>query len=468
MATRIETDAMGNVEVEEDKYWGAQTQRSLQNFKIGGEKIPIEVIRAFGILKKAAAIANCKLGVLDEKLKDAICKAADEIIEGKLDEHFPLVVWQTGSGTQSNMNVNEVISNRANEMLGNRKRGTKSPVHPNDHVNKSQSSNDTFPTAMYIAATKATIENLIPKVKGLRDVLNKKSEEFKDIIKVGRTHLQDATPITLGQEFSGYVNQIDNGIEAIENTLTHLKQLALGGTAVGTGLNAPEGFDIMVAEEISKETGIDFVTAPNKFAALASHDAIVESSGALKTLACSLRKMANDIRILACGPRCGIGEIKIPANEPGSSIMPGKVNPTQCEAMTQVCCEVMGNDVAINMAGSGLGLELNMYKPVLIYNLLQSIRLLGDTCESFNKNCAVGIEANIEKIDYFLKNDLMLVTALSRAIGYDKASKIAHLADDKGLTLKDAALQTGYVTEKEYDEIVDPRKMISPYEVSKG
>ena len=462
---RIETDALGEVKVEKDKYWGAQTQRSLQNFEIGGQRIPTEVIRAFGVLKKAAAIVNNKLGVLDEKIKDAICKAADEIIEGKLDDHFPLVVWQTGSGTQSNMNVNEVISNRANEILGVKERGTKSPVHPNDHVNKSQSSNDTFPTAMYIAATKAIIENLIPKVKGLRDALDEKSKEFNDIIKVGRTHLQDATPLTLGQEFSGYVNQIDHGIEAIENSLVHLKQLALGGTAVGTGLNTPEGFDVMVAEEISKETGIDFVTAPNKFAALASHDAIVEASGALKTLACSLKKIANDIRILACGPRCGIGEIRIPANEPGSSIMPGKINPTQCEAMTQVCCQVMGNDVAINVAGSGLGLELNMYKPVLIYNLLLSIRLLGDACESARKNCVVGIEANTEKIDYFLKNDLMLVTPLSRAIGYDKASEIAHLADEKGLTLKEAALQTGYVTEKEYDEIVDPRKMIGPYKV---
>lgn len=462
---RIEVDALGEVKVRNDRYWGAQTQRALENFKIGNEKIPIEVIRAYGILKKAAAIVNWKLGVLDEKIKDAISKAADEIISGKLDEHFPLLVWQTGSGTQTNMNVNEVIANRANELLGIKKRGTKKPVHPNDHVNLSQSSNDTFPTAMHIAATEATIENFLPKVRGLKDSLNKKSKEFKEIIKVGRTHLQDATPLTLGDEFSGYVGQIELGIEAIENSLNHLKQLAIGGTAVGTGFNAPKGFDVMVVKEISKMTGIEFVTAKNKFAALASHEAIVEMSGAIKTLASSLMKIANDIRILSSGPRCGIGEIKLPANEPGSSIMPGKINPTQCEAMTQVCCQVIGNDVTINIAGSGLGLELNMYKPVLIYNLLQSIRLLGDACESANRNCVVGIEANTKKIAYFLENDLMLVTALSRVIGYDKASEIAHLAYENDLTLKEAAIQGGYIKEREYDELVDPRKMLGPYKV---
>ncbi|MCD6362804.1 MAG: class II fumarate hydratase [Synergistetes bacterium] len=467
MEYRIERDSLGEVKVPKDKYWGAQTQRALQNFKIGEEKMPIEVIRAFGIVKKAAAIANYKLGVIDEKTKNIICKVADEIIRGELDDHFPLPVWQTGSGTMTNMNVNEVISNRANELLGG-ERGSKYPIHPNDHVNKSQSSNDTMPTAMSIAATLMIVNELIPALRSLKDTFAQKAEEFKDIIKVGRTHLQDATPLTLGQEFSGYVSQLEHGIRAIENALPHLKELALGGTAVGTGLNSPEGFDTLAVEEISKMTNIDFIPAPNKFEAIAAHDAIAEVSGALKTVANSLHKIANDIRILASGPRCGIGEIRIPANEPGSSIMPGKVNPTQCEALTQVCCQVVGNDVTINMAASGLGLELNVYKPVLIYNLLQSIRLLTDACNSFNRNLVRGIEPNLNKIKEYLENDLMLVTPLARAIGYDKASEIAHLADREGLTLKEAAVKLGYVSPEEFDRIVDPSKMIGPYKVKGG
>ncbi len=462
MKYRIEKDSLGEVKVPQEKYWGAQTQRALENFKVGNEKMPIEVVHAFAILKKAAAISNFKLGVLDEKIKDAICQAAQEIIEGKLDDQFPLPVWQTGSGTMTNMNVNEVIGNRASEILGGR-RGEKSPVHPNDHVNKSQSSNDTMPTAMSISATSEILNSLLPKIKLLKDAFDKKSKEFEDIIKVGRTHLQDATPLTLGQEFSGYVSQLEHAIQAIKDSLPHLKELALGGTAVGTGLNSPEGFDKLVAEEISRITGIDFITAPNKFEALSSHDGICQASGALKVLACALNKIANDIRILASGPRCGIGEIKIPANEPGSSIMPGKINPTQCEAMTQVCSQVIGNDVVINMADSGLGLQLNMYKPVLIYNLLQSIKLLGDMSESFRMHLVEGIEANKEKIAYFLEQDLMLVTPLARAIGYDKASKIARLADNEGLTLKEAALRLGFVDEYQFNQIVDPSKMISPY-----
>jgi len=467
MEYRVERDSLGEVKVPKDKYWGAQTQRALHNFKIGEERMPIEIIRAFGILKKAAAIANCKLGVIDEKTKDIICKVADEIIQGKLDEHFPLPVWQTGSGTMTNMNVNEVISNRANELLGS-KLGSKYPIHPNDHVNKSQSSNDTMPTAMSIAATLKIVNNLIPAVRSLKDAFAQKAEEFKNIIKVGRTHLQDATPLTLGQEFSGYVSQLEHGIKAIENTLPHLKELAIGGTAVGTGLNSPEGFDVLVVKEVSQMTNIDFVPASNKFEAMAAHDAISETSGALKTLANSLHKIANDIRILASGPRCGIGEIKIPANEPGSSIMPGKVNPTQCEALTQICCQVIGNDVAINMAASGLGLELNMYKPVLIYNLLQSIKLLSDGCNSFSKNLVMGIEPNLDKIKEYVENDLMLVTPLARAIGYDRASEIAHLADREGLTLREAAIKLGYVSPEEFDRIVNPSKMIGPYKVKGG
>ncbi len=467
MKYRIEKDTLGEVKVSQDKYWGAQTQRALGNFKIGTEQMPTEVIYAFGILKKAAAIANFKIGVLDNKIKDAICEAADEIIDGKLDDQFPLPVWQTGSGTMTNMNVNEVIGNRASELLGG-KRGSRSPVHPNDHVNKSQSSNDTMPTAMSIASTTIIVKCLLPKVKALGDAFNEKSEQFKGIIKVGRTHLQDATPLTLGQEFSGYVSQIDHAVSAITNSLPHLKELALGGTAVGTGLNSPMGFDKLAASEITDITGIDFVTAPNKFDALSNHNEICEASGSLKVLASALNKIANDIRILASGPRCGIGEIKIPANEPGSSIMPGKINPTQCEAMTQICCQVMGNDVAINMADSGLGLELNMFKPVLIYNLLQSIRLLGDICESFRLHLVEGIEANTKRIADLLENDLMLVTPLARAIGYDKASEISRLADTNGLTLREAALKLGFVSEDEFTSIVDPAQMINPYNMSKN
>ncbi len=462
MKYRIELDTLGKVKVPQDKYWGAQTQRASSNFKIGAELMPIEVIYAFGVLKKAAAIANSKMGVLNPKIKDAICQAADEIIDGKLDDQFPLPVWQTGSGTMTNMNVNEVIGNRASELLGG-KRGDRSPVHPNDHVNKSQSSNDTMPTAMSIASTIMIMNHLLPNITALRDAFEKKSEQFSSIIKVGRTHLQDATPLTLGQEFSGYVSQIDHSIEAIKNSLPHLKELALGGTAVGTGLNSPAGFDTLVAGEIKDLTGIDFVTAPNKFAALSSHDEICETSGSLKVLAAALNKIANDIRILASGPRCGIGEIRIPANEPGSSIMPGKINPTQCEAMTQICCQVMGNDVAINMADSGLGLELNMFKPVLIYNLLQSVKLLSDMCESFRIHLVEGIEANTKRIADLLENDLMLVTPLARAIGYDKASEISRLADTHGLTLREAALKLGFVSEDEFRTIVDPAKMINPY-----
>ncbi len=462
MKYRIELDTLGEVKVPQDKYWGAQTQRASSNFKIGAELMPIEVIYAFGVLKKAAAITNSKMGVLDPKIKDAICQAADEIIDGKLDDQFPLPVWQTGSGTMTNMNVNEVIGNRASELLGG-KRGDRSPVHPNDHVNKSQSSNDTMPTAMSIASTIMIMKHLLPNITALRDAFEKKSEQFGSIIKVGRTHLQDATPLTLGQEFSGYVSQIDHSIEAIKNSLPHLKELALGGTAVGTGLNSPAGFDTLVAGEIKNLTGIDFVTAPNKFAALSSHDEICETSGSLKVLAAALNKIANDIRILASGPRCGIGEIRIPANEPGSSIMPGKINPTQCEAMTQICCQVMGNDVAINMADSGLGLELNMFKPVLIYNLLQSVKLLSDMCESFRIHLVEGIEANTKRIADLLENDLMLVTPLARAIGYDKASEISRLADTHELTLKEAALKLGFVSEDEFRTIVDPAKMINPY-----
>ncbi len=462
MKYRIELDTLGEVKVPQDKYWGAQTQRASSNFKIGAELMPIEVIYAFGVLKKAAAIVNSKMGVLDPKIKDAICQAADEIIDGKLDDQFPLPVWQTGSGTMTNMNVNEVIGNRASELLGG-KRGDRSPVHPNDHVNKSQSSNDTMPTAMSIASTIMIMKHLLPNITALRDAFEKKSEQFGSIIKVGRTHLQDATPLTLGQEFSGYVSQIDHSIEAIKNSLPHLKELALGGTAVGTGLNSPAGFDTLVAGEIKNLTGIDFVTAPNKFAALSSHDEICEASGSLKVLAAALNKIANDIRILASGPRCGIGEIRIPANEPGSSIMPGKINPTQCEAMTQICCQVMGNDVAINMADSGLGLELNMFKPVLIYNLLQSVKLLSDMCESFRIHLVEGIEANTKRIADLLENDLMLVTPLARAIGYDKASEISRLADTHELTLKEAALKLGFVSEDEFRTIVDPAKMINPY-----
>ncbi len=431
MQTRIEKDTMGEIIVPFDKYWGAQTQRSLKHFKIGEQKIPLAVIKAFGILKKAAAIVNNNLGVLSKEKKDLIVKVCDEIIKGSLDEHFPLVVWQTGSGTQSNMNVNEVIANRSHVLLGNELGNGKLFVHPNDDVNKSQSSNDTFPTAMNIAATKMLIDNTIPYVRKLKLSLAKKAIAWKDIVKIGRTHLMDATPMTLGQEFSGYASMLDHGLKTLENSLSHLSELALGGTAVGTGLNSPVGYDKKVAKVIAGLTGYPFVTASNKFESMASHDAIVASHGALKTLAASLMKIANDIRFSGSGPRCGIGELILPANEPGSSIMPGKVNPTQAEALTMVCAQVMGNDVTINIGGSNGHFELNVFKPVIIYNFLQSARLLGDAALSFTTNCVEGIEPNHEKINTHLKESLMLVTALNPHIGYEKAALIAKKAHEK-------------------------------------
>jgi len=463
MEYRIETDSMGEVKVPADKYYGAQTARSLMNFKIGGERFPRELIRALGILKKAAAMANKELGVLPAEKADLIIKAADEVIEGKLDEHFPLVVWQTGSGTQTNMNANEVIANRAIEMAGG-VLGSKKPIHPNDDVNKAQSSNDTFPTAMHIAAVEEIHRRLIPMVKKLRDALAEKAEDFKDIIKIGRTHLMDAVPLTLGQEFSGYVQQLDNGLERIYGCLPRLSQLALGGTAVGTGLNTHKGFAELAAKKISEITGKEFTSAPNKFEALAAHDAIVEASGVMKTLAASLMKIANDIRWLGSGPRCGIGELSLPANEPGSSIMPGKVNPTQAEAMTMVCVQVMGNDATINFAGASGNFELNVFKPVMIYNLLQSIRLLADACESFTDKMVVGIKPNKEKIDYYVNNSLMLVTALNPYIGYDNAAKVAKKAFAENKTLKEAAVELGLLTPEQFDEYVRPEKMIGPKE----
>ncbi len=461
MEYRVETDTMGEIKVPADKYYGAQTARSLMNFRIGGERMPRELIRAFGILKKAAAQVNMELGTLPKEKGDLIVKAADEVIDGKLDDHFPLVIWQTGSGTQTNMNVNEVVANRAIEMAGG-ELGSKKPVHPNDDVNKAQSSNDTFPTAMHIAAVEEIHRRLIPMITQLRDTLAKKSEAYKDIIKIGRTHLMDAVPLTLGQEFSGYVEALSLGLERINECLQRLYPLALGGTAVGTGLNTHPQFAVKSAAQIAKLTGKKFVTAPNKFEALAAHDAIVEASGVMKTLACSLMKMANDIRWLACGPRCGIGEITIPANEPGSSIMPGKVNPTQPEAMTMVCAQVIGNDVAVNVGGSSGNFELNVFKPVMIYNLLQSIRLIADACEMFNENCAVGIEPNNANIKKFLDNSLMLVTALNPHVGYDNAAKIAKKAHADGSTLKEAAVALGLLTAEEFDEKVRPEKMIGP------
>ncbi len=461
MEYRIERDTMGEVKVPADKYYGAQTARSLMNFKIGGERFPRELIRALGILKKAAAMANEELGTLPKEKAELIKQAADEVIEGKLDEHFPLVVWQTGSGTQTNMNSNEVISNRAIELAGG-EMGSKTPVHPNDDVNKAQSSNDTFPTAMHIAAVEQIVHRLIPAITELRDALAVKAEEFKDIVKIGRTHLMDAVPLTLGQEFSGYVQQLTNGLDRINGVLPRLSQLALGGTAVGTGLNTHPDFAVLSAKKISELTGLDFVTAPNKFEALAAHDAVVEASGVMKTLAASLMKIANDVRWLGSGPRCGIGEISLPANEPGSSIMPGKVNPTQSEAMTMVCVQVMGNDAAINFAGASGNFELNVFKPVMIYNLLQSIKLLADASESFSRNAVVGITANKEKIDYFLHNSLMLVTALNPVIGYDKAAKIAKKAHAENTTLKEAAVALGFLTEEEFDNAVRPENMVGP------
>lgn len=460
MEYRIEKDTMGEVKVPADKYWGAQTQRSKDNFRIGKGTMPIEIIRAFAYLKKAAALTNVDLKVLPKEKGELIARVCDEILDGKLDDNFPLVVWQTGSGTQSNMNLNEVIANRTHVIKGGKLGEGERFVHPNDDVNKSQSSNDTFPTAMHIAGYKELVETTIPGVEKLRDALNKKASEFKDVVKTGRTHLMDATPLTLGQEFSGYVSQLDHGLKALKNTLPHLSELALGGTAVGTGLNTPKNYDVKVAEKIAELTGLPFVTADNKFEALSAHDAVVEVSGALKRLAVSLMKIANDIRVLGSGPRCGIGEINLPANEPGSSIMPGKVNPTQNEAITMVCSQVIGNDAAIAVGGMQGHYQLNVFKPVMIYNLLQSARLLGDACVSFSEKCAEGIEPNHANIKKNLENSLMLVTALNTHIGYENAAKIAKKAHSEGKTLKEAAVESGLVTEKQFDEWVDPGKMI--------
>jgi len=461
MAMRIEKDTMGEIEVPNEYYYGAQSARSLIHFAIGTERMPRPIIRAMGILKKAAALVNSDLGILPKEKADLIVQAADEIIEGKLDSHFPLSIWQTGSGTQTNMNTNEVISNRAIEIAGG-ELGSKKPIHPNDDVNKSQSSNDTFPTAMHIAAAEEIVNRLIPAVKKLRDTLAKKSEEFKDIIKVGRTHLQDAVPLTLGQEFSAYVQQLNKALERIDKVLPDLYELAIGGTAVGTGLNAHPEFADRTARKIAELTGLPFVSAPNKFEALAAHDALVFAHGALKTLAASLMKIANDIRWLASGPRCGIGELTIPENEPGSSIMPGKVNPTQSEAMTMVCVQVFGNDTAINFGGASGNFELNVFKPVIIYNFLQSVRLLADTCLMFEEHCARGIQPNLDKIKYYVDNTLMLVTALNPHIGYDNAAKIAKHAHKNNLTLKQAALELGLLTEEEFDRYVRPENMLGP------
>ena len=463
MTTRVETDSMGSIEVPADKYYGAQTMRSRMNFRIGKEKMPIEIVHAFGILKKAAALTNHELDNLDKDVCDLIVRAADEVIEGKLDDHFPLVVWQTGSGTQSNMNVNEVISNRAIELAGG-EMGSKTPVHPNDDVNRSQSSNDTFPTAMHIAAV-IGVEEMIPKVRVLRDTLDGKAKAFAHIVKIGRTHLQDATPLTLGQEISGWVSQIDHALSAVEATMPQLRELALGGTAVGTGLNTHPQYADRVAEKIAALSGTEFVSAPNKFGALAAHDAFVGTSGALKQLAVALMKIANDVRWLSSGPRSGIGEIRIPENEPGSSIMPGKVNPTQCEAMTMVCTQVMGNDVTIGIAGSQGNFELNVYKPVMAYNILQSIRLLGDTCQSFNDHCAVGIEPNLETIDDKLRRSLMLVTALNPLIGYDNAAKVAKHAYKNNTTLREAVVELGLLTGEQFDDAINPEDMVGPLKV---
>lgn len=459
--TRTETDSFGPIEVQNDRYWGAQTQRSLMNFDIGGERMPLPLVHALGTLKLSAAVVNMKLGVLDKTIGDLIVRAADEVMHGKLDDHFPLVVWQTGSGTQTNMNANEVISNRAIEMSGG-VMGSKKPVHPNDHVNMGQSSNDSYPTAMNIAAAVEINKRLLPALNKLHVALAAKQEEFKDIIKIGRTHLQDATPLTLGQEFSGYATQIAYGIERLRAVLPRLYFLAQGGTAVGTGLNAKEGFAEGFAAEVEKITGLPFMTAPNKFEALASHDAMVEASGALNVLACSLMKIANDIRLLGSGPRSGLGELSLPENEPGSSIMPGKVNPTQCEAMTMVCAQVMGNHVAVTIGGSNGHFELNVFKPVIIYNVLQSIRLIADASVSFVDNCVVGIEANIDRINQLMAQSLMLVTALNPHIGYDKSAQIAKKAHKEGTTLKEAALALGYLTEEQFKQWVRPETMVGP------
>ena len=461
MGSRTEQDTLGPVEVPEGAYYGAQTGRSLRNFDIGTERMPREVVVAFGILKKAAAQVNCELGLLGAETMGLIVRAADEIIEGRLDEHFPLRVWQTGSGTQTNMNVNEVIANRAIEMAGG-VLGSKRPVHPNDDVNKSQSSNDTFPTAMHIAATLAITEKLLPAVDALAALLRGKSDEFADIVKIGRTHLMDAVPLTLGQEFSGYAEQVERGRQRVAQCLPRLGELALGGTAVGTGLNAHPEFAVRVAERIADLTKLPFVTAPNKFEALAAHDTMAETSGALKTLAVSLMKIANDIRWLASGPRCGIGELVLPANEPGSSIMPGKVNPTQCEALTMIAAQVMGNDTTIGVACASGNFELNVFKPVIIYNLLQSVRLLADGCRSFGERCVAGIAANNAMIEKYTRDSLMLVTALNPHIGYDKAAQIAKKAYAEGTTLKEAAVSLGYLSGEEFDRFVRPEKMTGP------
>lgn len=460
MDYRIEKDTFGDVKVPAEKYWGAQTQRSVMNFPIGPPaSMPIEIIHAFGYLKKAAAITNHRLGILPDEKKNLICRVCDEITEGKLDDQFPLVVWQTGSGTQSNMNVNEVIANRAHVLAGNKLGEGSRLIHPNDDVNKSQSSNDTFPTAMHIAAYSRLIGNTIPAVTELRNTLSKKSEETINIVKIGRTHWMDATPLTMGQEFSGYVSQLDHGLAALQHTLPHLSELALGGTAVGTGLNAPKGYAEKVAATIAELTGLPFVTAKNKFESLAAHDAIVETHGALKLLAVSLMKIANDIRLMASGPRSGIGEIVIPANEPGSSIMPGKVNPTQAEALTMVCVQIMGNDTTISIAGSNGHFELNVFKPVMINAFLQSATLLGDACRSFNENCASGIQPDRIRINQHLNNSLMLVTALNPYIGYENAAKIAKKAHAENTTLKEAAIALGLLAAEQFDEWVDPSKM---------
>ena len=461
MDYRIEKDTMGEVKVPADKYWGAQTERSRNNFKIGAPgSMPMEIIYGFAYLKKAAAHANQGLGVLSEEKRDLISAVCDEILEGTLDDQFPLVIWQTGSGTQSNMNVNEVISNRSHVLAGNTLGEGAKQIHPNDDVNKSQSSNDTFPTAMHIAAYKMVVETTIPGVEKLRNTLADKSRSFMNVVKIGRTHLMDATPLTLGQEFSGYVSQLDHGLRALRNTLDHLSEIALGGTAVGTGINTPEGYAELVADKIAEFTGLPFRSAENKFEALAAHDAIVESHGALKQLAVSLNKIANDIRLLASGPRSGIGEIIIPANEPGSSIMPGKVNPTQCEAMTMVCAQVIGNDVAIAVGGTQGHYELNVFKPVMAANFLQSARLLGDACVSFNDHCAIGIEPNYQNIKAHVNNSLMLVTALNTHIGYEKAAKIAKTAHENGTTLREEAINLGFLTGEEFDKWVRPEDMV--------
>ncbi|HEY7459213.1 MAG TPA: class II fumarate hydratase [Xanthobacteraceae bacterium] len=461
VASRTETDSFGPIEVPADRYWGAQTERSLENFRIGGERMPRPLIRAFGIVKRASALVNKDMGLIDAKLADTIAAAAQEVVDGKLDDHFPLVVWQTGSGTQTNMNANEVIGNRAIEMLGGTM-GSKKPVHPNDHVNLSQSSNDSFPTAMHIAAAEEITRKLIPALEHLRTALDKKAKEFADIIKIGRTHTQDATPLTLGQEFSGYAAQVASGIARLKPVLSELHQLAQGGTAVGTGLNAKKGFDTAFAKKVAELTKLPFVTAPNKFEVMAGHDAYVSAQGALTSIATALFKIANDIRFLASGPRSGLGELSLPENEPGSSIMPGKVNPTQSEALTMVCCQVIGNGTTVAVAGSQGHFELNVYKPVMAYALLQSVRLLADASRSFADNCVTGIKANKERIAHLLEMSLMLVTALTPKIGYDKAALVAKTAHKNGTSLREEAVKLGFVTEKEFDELVRPEKMIGP------